>query len=112
MKLNKGQILSNITNEQVKDYLPEIRSGDHVTVVEKIIEGVKVRAQKFIGTVIRVRGSGNSKTIIVRKEVNGVFVEKSYMIHSPNIISIEVTKHNKVRRNYISYIRYSKKKMI
>jgi large subunit ribosomal protein L19 len=60
---------------------------------------------------MRVRGEGLQTTFIVRKDVSGVFVEKSFFLHSPLVVDVKFLKHTPVRRNYISYIRNSKKKI-
>lgn len=87
---------------QVVDVLP----GDTVRVHQKIKEGNKERVQIFEGLVIRVarKGSHTSK-ITVRRIASGVGVEKIYMLHSPLVLKVEVTKRSKVRRNYLTYMR-------
>lgn len=84
----------------------DVRSGDTVRVHQKIIEGDKSRVQIFEGTVIRTdRKNSVTSRITVRRIASGVGVEKSYLLHSPNVVKIEVTKRSKVRRNYLSYLR-------
>lgn len=83
-----------------------VKSGDNVKVTQRITEGGKQRLQVFEGLVIRVRHK-NSLTyrIVVRKITSGVGVEKSFLMHSPNVVKVEVVKRFKVRRNYLSYMR-------
>src|SRR6185436_15916058 len=83
-----------------------VKSGDIVKVHQKIKEGAKERIQIFEGLVIRTdRKNSLSSRITVRKVTSGVGVEKSFLLHSPNVLKIEVTKRSKVRRNYLSYMR-------
>ena len=84
----------------------DVRSGDTVRVHQKIIEGDKSRIQIFEGTVIRTdRKNSLTSRITVRRIASGIGVEKSFLLHSPNVVKIEVTKRSKVRRNYLSYLR-------
>jgi large subunit ribosomal protein L19 len=83
-----------------------IQSGDTVRVHQKIVEGGKERIQIFEGLVIRVsRRASLTQTFTVRRIASGVGVEKTYLIHSPNVLKIEVVRRSKVRRNYLSYMR-------
>lgn len=104
-KINKGEIMKYVESKQLKDNIPEFKSGDTVILHNKILENNKLRIQKFEGVVIKRRGSGISETIIVRKESNGVGVERTFQIHSPLLEKIEVIRRGKVRRNYLSYLR-------
>lgn len=105
MTINKKQIIADIQALQLKKDVPEFSSGDTVIVHTMIIENNKKRIQKFEGVVIRRRGSGLAESFIVRKESNGVWVEESFLIHSPIISKIELIRRGKVRRSYISYMR-------
>ena len=88
-----------------KHAVVDVKSGDTVKVHQKIKEGAKERVQIFEGLVIRAsRKDSLTSTICVRKIASGVGVEKTYLLHSPNVIKIEVTKRSKVRRNYLSYM--------
>ncbi len=89
-----------------KKSVVDVRSGDTVKVHQKIIEGGKQRIQIFEGLVIKTARPGSlTSTFTVRRMASGVGVEKTYLIHSPNITKIEVVKRSKVRRNYLSYMR-------
>ncbi len=88
-----------------RDDLPEISVGDSVDVAVKIKEGGKERVQTFSGTVIRIRGGGLGKTFTVRRIVQGEGVERIFPIHSPIIAGIKVTRHGKVRRARLYYLR-------
>ena len=99
-------ILKQIGDAQNKNAVVDIRSGDTVKVTQKIKEGEKFRSQVFEGIVIRVdRKESHTARIVVRKIASGVGVEKSFLIHSPLVEKIEITKRSKVRRNNLSYLR-------
>ena len=99
-------ILKQIGDAQKKKAVVDVRSGDTVKVTQKIKEGDKSRLQTFEGVVIRVdRKDSHTARIVVRKVTSGVGVEKSYLIHSPLVEKIEITKRAKVRRNNLSYLR-------
>lgn len=89
-----------------KNAVVDVRSGDTVRVHQKIREGNKERVQIFQGLVIRTdRKDSHSSRITVRRISSGVGVEKSFLLHNPLVLKIEVTKRSKVRRNYLSYMR-------
>lgn len=99
-------ILQKISNQYKKAAVVDVRSGDTVKVHQKIREGNKERVQIFQGLVIRtdLKDSHTSR-ITVRRIASGVGVEKSFLLHSPLVVQVEVTKRSKVRRNYLSYMR-------
>lgn len=89
-----------------KHAVVDVKSGDTVRVHQEIVEGGKKRIQIFEGLVIRTdRTKSLTSRITVRKVASGVGVEKSFMLHSPNVVKIEVTKRSNVRRNNLSYMR-------
>jgi len=94
-------------NEQLSKAkeLPSFRAGDNVIVSYKIVEGDKERTQDFRGDVIQIKGEGATRTFTVRKISNGVGVERIFPIASPNIVEIKITKHGKVRRARLFYLR-------
>ena len=99
-------ILKKIGDEQKKKAVVDVRSGDTVKVTQRIKEGDKSRLQVFEGVVIRAdRKESHTARITVRKIASGVGVEKSFLIHSPLVEKIEITKRSKVRRNNLSYLR-------
>ena len=99
-------ILKQIGDAQKKKAVVDVRSGDTVKNTKKIKEGEKFRLQVFEGVVIRVdRKESHTARIVVRKVTSGVGVEKSYLIHSPLVEKIEITKRSKVRRNNLGYLR-------
>ncbi len=100
-----ADLLKLIHQSQMKEDIPEFRSGDTIAVYVIIREGNKQRIQKFEGVVIQRRGSGASETVTVRKITNGIAVERVFPIHSPNIEKIEVKRLGRVRRARIFYLR-------
>ena len=99
-------ILKKIGDEQKKKAVVDVRSGDTVKVTQRIKEGDKSRLQVFEGVVIRAdRKESHTARITVRKIASGVGVEKSFLLHSPLVEKIEITKRSKVRRNNLSYLR-------
>jgi large subunit ribosomal protein L19 len=99
-------VAQKIQEKYKKPSVVELKSGDTVRVHQKIVEGGKERIQVFEGLVIKVgRRSSLTQTFTVRRIASGVGVEKTYLIHSPNVLKIEITKRSKVRRNYLSYMR-------
>ena len=99
------QLIDAITNEYMKQDVPEFRPGDNVKVHVRIKEGEKERIQVFEGLVIKRRGGGISETYTVRKMSNGVGVERTFPVHSPMVAQIEVVRRGKVRRAKLNYIR-------
>lgn len=85
--------------------LPTFRAGDTVVVDYKIVEGDKSRIQSFRGDVIQIKGEGMTRTFTVRKMSNGVGVERIFPLSSPNVDSITIVKHGKVRRSRLFYLR-------
>lgn len=99
-------LIQQINQKFNKPQVVDVRSGDTVKVHQKIREGSKERVQIFQGLVIRTdRKGSHTSRITVRRISSGVGVEKSFMLHSPLVVKIEVTKRSKVRRNYLTYMR-------
>lgn len=99
-------VIKQIEERQKKSQVVDVRSGDTVKVHQKIKEGEKERIQIFQGMVIRVDRKGSlTSRIVVRRIASGVGVEKSFLLHSPLVTKVEVTKRSKVRRNYLTYMR-------
>lgn len=100
-----NEIIKAIEDEQLKAEVPSFNVGDTVKVYNKIKEGNKERIQIFEGTVIKTQGGSNRATFTVRKMSNGVGVEKTWPVHSPNVEKVEVTRRGKVRRAKLFYLR-------
>lgn len=94
-----------IEEDQMRQDLPVFRPGDTVRVAVKVREGNRERVQQFEGVVISKRGTGISKTFTVRRVSYGVGVERTFLLHSPRLEKIEVTRHGKVRRAKLYYLR-------
>ncbi|MBD5445436.1 MAG: 50S ribosomal protein L19 [Lachnospiraceae bacterium] len=100
-----NEIIREIEAAQVKETVPEFHIGDTVKVYGKIKEGNRERIQVFEGTVLKRQGGSNRETFTVRKLSNGVGVEKTWPLHSPNVEKIEVVRRGKVRRAKLNYLR-------
>jgi large subunit ribosomal protein L19 len=99
-------VINQINKKHLKHAVVDVRSGDTVKVSQKIKEGNKERVQVFQGLVIKTsRTGGHLSRITVRRIASGIGVEKSFLLHSPLVTKVEVTKRSKVRRNYLSYMR-------
>ena len=110
VKINNQQTIDNLNNSFIKSDLPIIRIGDNVKVGVKIIEGNKERVQFYEGTVIAKKNSSINTTITVRKVLQGIGVERIFLIHSPKVDSIQVLRSSKVRRSKLYYLRNLKGK--
>ena len=100
-----NDIIKKIEAEQLKAEVPEFNVGDTVKVYGKIKEGNRERIQVFEGTVLKKQGGSTRATFTVRKTSNGVGVEKTWPVHSPNVEKIEVVRRGKVRRAKLNYLR-------
>ena len=103
--MNASEIIKNIEAEQLKADAPEFRVGDTVKVYAKIKEGNRERIQVFEAVVLKKQGGSNRETFTVRKFSNGVGVEKTWPLHSPNVEKVEVVRTGKVRRAKLNYLR-------
>ena len=100
-----NDIIREIEAEQLKETVSEFNVGDTVKVYGKIKEGNRERIQIFEGTVIKKQGGSNRATFTVRKNSNGIGVEKTWPLHSPNVEKVEVVRQGKVRRAKLFYLR-------
>lgn len=103
--MNATEIIKNIEQEQLKSEVDAFNVGDTVRVHGKIKEGNRERVQIFEGIVLKRQGGSNRETFTVRKFSNGVGVEKTWPLHSPNVEKIEVVRRGKVRRAKLNYLR-------
>lgn len=99
------KVLHEATATYLKSDLPDFRSGDHIAVDVKVVEGDRSRVQTFEGDVIAISGSGINRTFTVRKISAGIGVERIFPLHSPNIDGIKVLRTGKVRRAKLYYLR-------
>ena len=100
-----NEIIRSIEAEQLRTDVAEFAVGDTVKVYGKIKEGNRERIQVFEGIVLKRQGGSNRETFTVRKMSNGVGVEKTWPLHSPNVEKIEVVRYGKVRRAKLNYLR-------
>ena len=105
MVLCYGNRIKNIESAQLKAEVPAFETGDTVRVYGKIKEGNRERVQVFEGVVLKKQGGSNRATFTVRKSSNGVGVEKTWPLHSPNVEKVEVVRKGKVRRAKLNYLR-------
>ncbi len=100
-----NDLIREIEQAQLKETVDEFNVGDTVRVHGKIKEGNRERIQVFEGTVIKRQNGGNRETFTVRKSSGGIGVEKTWPLHSPNVVKIEVVRRGKVRRAKLFYLR-------
>ena len=100
-----NDVLKTLASEQLKTDVPEIRPGDTVRVSVRVVEGSRERLQAYEGTVLRMRNGGLDRQITVRRIASGVGVERTFMVHSPRVEKIEVTRHGHVRRAALYFLR-------
>ena len=100
-----NEIIKKIEAEQLKEQIPEFNVGDTVRVHGKIKEGNRERIQVFEGVVLKKQGGSNRAPFTVRKNSNGIGVEKTWPLHSPNVEKVEVVRRGKVRRAKLNYLR-------
>ena len=100
-----NEIIKKIEAEQLKAEVPQFNVGDTVKVYGKLKEGNRERIQVFEGIVIKKQGGSVRATFTVRKNSNGVGVEKTWPLHSPSVEKVEVIRHGKVRRAKLNYLR-------
>lgn len=100
-----SNIIKEIEAEQLKATVDQFEVGDTVKVYGKIKEGNRERIQIFEGTVIKRQNGGARETFTVRKNSNGIGVEKTWPLHSPSVADVEVVRKGKVRRAKLYYLR-------
>ena len=103
--MSRSALIEKLEQEQLKKDVPSFRVGDTIRVHTRIIEGDKERVQIFTGTVIARKGTGLSETFSVHRIAYGEGMERVFMLHSPRIAKIEVTKQGQVRRGKLYYLR-------
>jgi large subunit ribosomal protein L19 len=100
-----SHLIEHVEKRHLKETLPEFQVGDTVRVHVRVREGERERVQVFEGTVIRRRGGGVNENFTVRRVTHGVGVERTFLLHSPFVQDIEVTRRGKVRRSKLYYLR-------
>ena len=110
LKLNIQETINNVEKSFLKNDLPTLKIGDNVKIGVKIIEGNKERVQFYEGTIIAKKNTSINTTITVRKTLQGIGVERIFLVHSPKVDSITVLRSSKVRRSKLYYLRNLKGK--
>jgi large subunit ribosomal protein L19 len=110
VNLNNPEIINNLQSQFLKKRLPKIKIGDNIQVGVKIIEGNKERVQFYEGTIIAKKNSAINTAITVRKVLQGIGVERIFLVHSPKIDSIKILRSSKIRRSKLYYLRKLKGK--
>jgi len=105
VKLNPEKTILKIESPFLKKDLPVLKIGDNVKIGVKIVEGNKERVQFYEGTIIAKKNTSINTTITVRKVLQGIGVERVFLIHSPKIDSIQVLRSSKIRRAKLYYLR-------
>lgn len=100
-----NDIIRSIEEAQLKKDVQDFRVGDTIKVYGRIKEGNRERIQVFEGVVLKRQGGSCRETFTVRKTSNGIGVEKTWPLHSPNVEKIEVVRRGKVRRAKLHYLR-------
>ncbi|MBI2118448.1 MAG: 50S ribosomal protein L19 [Elusimicrobia bacterium] len=104
--MNLHKILNTVESPYyIKTEIPHFRPGDTIKVHVKVVEGESERIQPFEGVVLYRRGSGLSETYCVRKVSFGVGIERTFPMHSPRIVKIELLRSGKARRARLYYLR-------
>ena len=103
--LNHQEIINNLQDQFLKKEIPKVRIGDNVKIGVKIIEGDRERIQFYEGTIIAKKNSSINTTITVRKVLQGIGIERVFLIHSPKVDSIQILRSSKVRRAKLYYLR-------
>jgi large subunit ribosomal protein L19 len=98
-------IMDSIRQQQLRKDVPDFHVGDTVRVAVRVREGDKTRTQLFEGVVIDRRGGQIEESFTVRKISAGIAVERVFPLHSPNVVSIEVSRRGRVRRARLNYLR-------
>ena len=99
------ELMNKAVGKSLKTNIPSFRVGDTVNVAMKIVEGDKQRVQVFRGTVLGRRGSGVQETFTVRRIVNNEGVERTFTLHSPWLVNVEVVRSGRTRRAKLYYLR-------
>ena len=104
-KIKNSEVLNNIESTYLKVDLPNIRIGDTLKLGIEIKEGEKTRIQAYEGVVISKKGAGINATVTVRRVMQGIGIERCFLIHSPKVQSIEIKRSSKIRRAKLYYLR-------
>ena len=104
-KIKNTELLNTVESKYLKVDIPNIRIGDTLKLGIEIKEGEKTRIQAYEGVVISKKGTGINTTVTVRRIMQGIGIERCFLIHSPKVKSIEIKRSSKVRRAKLYYLR-------
>lgn len=110
LKFDNQKVIDNLHQNFIKPNIPKIQIGDSIKLGVKIIEGNKERVQYYQGNVIAKKNTSINTTITVRKVLQGIGVERIFLIHSPKVDSISILRSARVRRSKLYYLRNLKGK--
>lgn len=110
LKSNYPKIIANVEKKFLKQDYPKIKIGDNINVGIKIIEGNKERIQFYEGVVIAKKNTSTNTTLTVRKILDGIGIERIFLLHSPKVDSIRILRSAKIRRSKLYYLRKLKGK--
>lgn len=102
----RNPLIEIVEKPYLKAERPEFHIGDTIDVYCRIVEGDKQRVQVFNGVAIARRGAGINETVTVRRLVGNEGVERIFLLHSPNVVSIKIKRRGKVRRAKLYYLRH------
>lgn len=105
VEINKEKLIKNIESKYLKEEIPNSMIGDTIKLGFLIKEGNKERTQYYEGIVISKKNIGINKTITVRKIFRGIGIERTFMLHSPKLVSCNIIKSSKVRKAKLYYLR-------
>ena len=105
VSINRTEIIKSIEIAQLKKILPALFVGDNIKLGVLIKEGNKERIQYYEGIIIAQKNTGINKTITVRRVLQGIGIERIFLIHSPKLVSLLVTKSSRVRRSKLYYLK-------
>jgi large subunit ribosomal protein L19 len=108
--LNTQKTIHDLEKNFLKKNLPILKIGDNVKIGVKIIEGNKERVQFYEGSIIAKKNNSLNTSITVRKILQGIGIERIFLLHSPKVDSITVLRSSKVRRAKLYYLRNLKGK--
>ena len=104
-KIKNTELLNTVESKYLKVDIPNIRIGDTLKLGIEIKEGEKIRIQAYEGVVISKKGAGINLTVTVRRIMQGIGIERCFLIHSPKVKSIEIKRSSKIRRAKLYYLR-------
>lgn len=105
VSINRTDLIKSVEGPHIKTTLPTLFVGDNVKLGVLIKEGNKERTQYYEGIIIAQKNTSINKTITVRRVLQGIGIERIFLIHSPKLVSVEVTKSSRVRRSKLYYLR-------